>query len=177
MKVKQSLKQARLQLLRAMQDHLVIKDSVALIFLFASFLVLLPILQSQSPWIRLAVIVYGFIVIALAGILIGQFLLKSFKLQLNTTVRRYSAILSLNTVFGLLLPLKLINFLLSKLMPALRFLPDQQTIFCEIRRSMVHIYYSQNVAEQLSQFIFWGFVLTLALFLFGSLAERLVRRS
>lgn len=177
MKVKQSLQQARSQFLRAMQDHLVIKDSVALLFLFASFLVLVPILQSPSHWIRLAVIVYGFIVIALAGLLIGQYLLKSFKLQLNTSVRRYSAILSLNTVFGLLLPLKIVNFLLSKLMPALRSLPDQETIFCEVRRSVVHMYYSQGVADQLSQFIFWGFVLTLALFLFGGLAERLTRKS
>ncbi len=177
MKVKQSLKQARSQFLRAMQDHLVIKDSVALLFLFTSFLVLVPILQSPSPWIRLAVIVYGFIVIVLAGLLIAQYLLKSFKLQLNTSVRRYSAILSLNTVFGLLLPLKIVSFLLGKLMPALRYLPDQQTIFCEVRRSVVNMYYSQNIADQLSQFIFWGFVLTLALFLFGSLAERLTKKS
>lgn len=162
---------------RFFRNYLVFKNFLALSFLFLSFILLVPVLNNLRDWGKLVAVVYAFVIVALSLGLIAEFALKVFRLQLDTTIRRYSAIVTFNGVFGFIMPLFFLNVALANAMGALSSMNNYQTIFCQMRTSLVAFYRFNRVYGRIDDLIFASLLIFIALFVWGGVIEMYHRRA
>jgi hypothetical protein len=156
--------------------YFVVKNALALTFLVGSFAVLVPLLRQPNDWLKVGLAIYGTIILVLCVLLVGEFAVKVIRLQVEPGVRRYSAIVSVNSFFGLLLPMMYLNYVLSYVMRALASINEAGTFWCELRKSVTRMYYQNGMYWQINSIITHIFLLIVILFLFGPLFERARRR-
>ncbi len=154
--------------------YLVVKNFVA-VMLFVIALWLLSPLSTQSELAKLLLMIYSIIVLGLITLLIMELIVKTVQLQNEKEIKRYSAVVSLNSFFGLVFPLYFANIVLSKAVMYAGLLHDYDTIFCKLRYSLVNFYYSTQVYWKIEQIIFWVALLSIALFFFGGVIEKTKR--
>lgn len=158
-------------------DYLVFKNFVAITFFLLAFFVLTP-LYRQGDFSNWLLVILGFIVIALNKVLIIEFIIKTLRLQTDPDVKRYSAVVSLNSIFGLALPIFYINVVLARIVNVFFFqMQDTGTIFCEFRRWLSYFLYREvGLYEKLDSLAFSLIFAAFILFLFGGAFEKMHRK-
>jgi len=157
-------------------EYIVLESVISLIFFTMAFFVFLPLLRRDSDLLRLLIVVYGSFVILWGFSTIYDYLVKSSRLLVNTQVRNYSLIASLNAIVGLAIPLFIINSLLSIVVHTLVTMTNWGSALCEIRMSFVRFYNASNAYNQMNSLIFWILVFALGLMILGGLYERVNRK-
>ena len=174
--------QSKLQQMRAkwlarfMNRFLVLRTSVGLAFFVLAFGFFTFFLRLGGDLGRIMIVVYGVLLILGCFALIVEYVLKTVNLQRETGFRSYSSILAVNTVFGFILPLIYTNIVLAVVIRSLSMMTYYGTFLCQARMSMVNFYYNNQIYTQQQSIIFWTVIMTLVLFLFGGLLERVFRR-
>lgn len=164
-------------LARFMNNYLVLRTYVGLSFFVFAFAFFVFVLRLGGDFGRLAIVIYGLILLGLCKILVFEYVLKTINLQRVPVVKSYSAIVSANTVLGLIMPLIYFNVILAVVMKALASMTNYNTFFCQVRMSLVNFYYNIELYAQINTLIFWLVIFTAVLFLFGGLAERIYKRA
>jgi hypothetical protein len=136
----------------------------------------IPLSFEESDLWRIFVSVYGVIVILLCLSLVLEYLTKTFRLQLDTEVRTYSLITSINTMFGLIIPTFYINYVLAWVISSMSRMHYYGTIFCQIRMDIVHFYYQYNIYTQISGLLSLLVIMSFTLFIFGGFVEKLIQK-
>lgn len=161
---------------RLFNKYSVFKNFLALSLLFLSYLFLSRALRVDSDLARLALVVYASIVAVLALVLIVEFFVKTVRLQNDPRIVRYTALVSFNGFFGLVLPAMMFNFLLAHIMRMLAWMGNYNTIWCELRRGLVSYYYRNDIYWQIASLIGITLVILVALFIWGGALERMHRK-
>lgn len=154
-----------------MEKFLVIVGFVGLSFFFLAHLVFSP-LHTRSDLARGVLSIFAVFVLGLCLALIYEFFIKTISLQREKTVSNYSAIVSINAIFGLVFPIIFFRIVAANLMKYLAGFPKTGTLFCEVRAGILNFWRDNYVDSFLANFAFWLLVLAIALFLFGGLFER-----
>jgi len=162
-----------LWLARFFNNYLVMKNWMVLTFFVASFAFFAFVLRISELG-RILITFYGFFVILLCFLLMAEYVYKTIHLQ-RIEVRNYSAFLSINTVFGLILPLIYFDVILAVVMRSMYFMTYYGTFLCKVRVSIVNFYYNTGSFQQVNNLIFWLVIMTAILFIFGGLVERTLR--
>lgn len=162
--------------LRIFNRYTVLKNFLALSLLFAGFMLISAALLKVSNPGRLFVVFFGVIVLILAKILIVEFALKTFRAQVDPSIVRYSALTSVNAFFGLIMPLLYINVTLLYVIRALSWMPKVDTVWCQLRQTLVSMYYSNNIYWHLNSLIFIILLMVVALFIWGGALEKMRRK-
>jgi hypothetical protein len=161
----------RTKVKRLDNSYLVVKNFFALSFIFLAALILSAI-DKRSETAKIFLMIFFGFVILLSVALIIEFIIKTVRLQNEPQVKRYSALVSLNSIFGLILPMFYINLLLSKVMLYASWLENRGTFFCKIRCSIVDFYYDYGIYWQMHKIIFYTALISITLFLWGGLFEK-----
>jgi hypothetical protein len=158
---------------RLNNPYLVVKDSIALLFFTGALFVMSPI-SEDSDLAKILLATFGSLIILFALVIIAKFILLTSRLQLEKKVRRYSSIVSLNSIFGLVIPLYVINSVLFRVVGNFLYnIRDYDTIFCEFRKWLWRfLYHEIDIDNLLTQIAFWIIIIAIALFMFGGLFER-----
>ncbi len=167
---------AKRMLTRRGSEYIVLESVVSLVFFTLAFFVFLPLLRRDSNFLRVLIAVYGFFVIVWAVSTIYDYLVKSSRLMANKAIHNYSLLAGLNTIFGLALPLFIINSVTSIVVHTLGAMTNFGTALCEIRMSFVRFYQASNAYNQMTSLIFWVLVFSLGLMILGGLIERSTRK-
>jgi hypothetical protein len=152
-------------------QYLVLKNFWALTCILLAFMILLP-LRREGDGAKFFLVLFGFGFILLSLGLIVEFIVKTARLQVDPLVKRYSAIVSLNSFFGLIAPLAYINYTLGKVIFMLSRIRTDNKFACELKCSIVDTYFENNVAWYLDKTIFFLVIMSIALFMFGGVIER-----
>jgi len=160
---------------KVLHNYLVFRSFIAVTFFVIAYVLFTPFEDTNSDLLKIILAIYGFFVIAVSVFLIFEYLTKIIKLQMNTDIKVYSSLVSINTVFGLIFPLFYINVILNNIMFVFSRITNYGTVLCTIRFAMVRFYYSNQIYFHTTNFIMLLVVLTTLLFLFGGFVERLVR--
>ena len=153
--------------------YLLVKDFVALSFFVAALLVMSPLsLDSQITSILLSI--YGIGIIFICLWIIASFFIKTACLQLDPKVKRYSAIVSLNSFFGFSMPLLYINIVLGKIIfQFLGSLPSTGSLICQFRHWVTWFLYQYiGIDSKLDVIFMFSILLALAVFMIGGVWER-----
>jgi hypothetical protein len=121
---------------------------------------------------RVLIGIYGIVVIVLTLALIAEFAWKTVQLQALPEIRRYSSLVSLNAVFGLIAPLIYLDLLSGTMVRLLNTFPKYNNILCDLRLCLIKFYQQNYVHWQLQNLILACTIMVIALFLFGGLIER-----
>ncbi len=167
-------KQLQRKIYKLDNKYLVVRNFIGLCFFFLAALILSP-LNRDTDLAKLLLVLFNGVVILLSLGLMAEFVLRTLWLQNEPKVNRYSAIVSLNSFFGLVLPLTFINILLHKTVFYLGHMNNYKTIFCELRSTFVDFYYDNNVYHFIYRLIFWLVIMAFALFLFGGAVEKIFK--
>lgn len=163
-------------LARFMNRYLVVRTSVGLTFFVVAFGFFTFILRLGGDLGRLMIVIYGAVLLFLCGVLVLEYILKTVNLQRETSLRSYSTVLAVNTLFGLIVPLFYFNVVLAVVIRALSTMSYYGTFLCQARMSVANFYYNTQVYTQIHTITFWIVIMALALFIFGGLFERVWRR-
>jgi len=156
--------------------YLVIKTLTAVTFFFIAFLFFIPLSFEKNDIWKVFVSVYGVIVVLFCLSLIFEYLSKTLRLQLDSEVRTYSMIASLNTFFGLIIPLAYINYVTAWVISSMSRMHFYGSIICQIRMEIVHNYYENGVYTQIGNLLSILVIMTFVLLIFGGFIEKLVQR-
>jgi hypothetical protein len=152
-------------------EYLVVKNAVALGLLVLAFFVIFPVMIKASLVTKIILLFAGAVVLGLAMLLIVEYISKVAKIQ-SSKVSRYSLFVSMNTIFGLALPLIFTNMVSKHLIYLLKTFPKNDGWFCELRYDVMGFYLKNNVSHAISELTFAIVVIAVALFVFGGLYER-----
>lgn len=155
--------------------YIVFRSFLGLSLLVLAYFFFTPLLRVHSDWALLFLAVAGIFVLVMIGLLIFEYIVKVVRIQ-NSNARNYSALVSINTLLGLIIPLFYANLVLSTVIRSLGGMMNYQTFLCEIRYTIVNYYYWNNIYFQINQFIYWLFLLVILLFIVGGFIEHLWRR-
>lgn len=151
--------------------YLVIKNFIALFFVFLGFAVLYPLNTEGDATRAILIIIATFVLISCLA-LIGEFAIKTLRLQVDPEVKRFSGIVSLNGLFGLVAPLFLLNIVLRKIMIMLSEMTHNGSALCRFRFDLIDFYKFNDTYFMLNQLIFYIVLILIAFFLFGGMMER-----
>ena len=154
---------------------IVFRSFLGLSLLVLAYFFFSPLLRVQSDWALLFLAMFGIFVLVLIGLLIFEYIVKVVKIQ-NANVQNYSALVSINTLIGLIIPLFYANLVFSTVIRAFAGMMNYQTFLCEIRYTIVNYYYWNNIYLQINQFLYLLVILVVLLFIFGGFIEHLWRR-
>ncbi len=157
-------------------NYFVIKTWLALTFFVLAFGFFAFVLRTAGDLGRILLVVYGIIMIFLCLVLMMEYFIKTVTLQKDKDVKIFSAILSVNTFFGLVLSLLYINIILAVTIRSLALMTYYGTFFCKVRLSLVSFYYNNQIYSQINSVIFWIVIFNIIIFLFGGLFERLLSK-
>ncbi|MCA9381576.1 hypothetical protein KC678_04890 [Candidatus Dojkabacteria bacterium] len=157
--------------------HLLVKDFVALSFFVAALFVMSP-LAFESNVTKFLLALYGLTVIAVSIWIIITFFIKTARLQLDPKVKRYSAIVSLNSFFGFSMPLFYINIVLAKVVIVfLGTLPKTGSLLCRFRAWLDWFLYSYvRIDNKLELLFIFSVLLAFTVFMIGGVWERSMRK-
>jgi hypothetical protein len=159
------------QITKLNNKYLVIKNFVALVFFVLAALVMSPVARESDGLKVFLVIVYGLVII-LSLLLITEFIVRTIRLQNETRVKRYSAIVSLNSLFGLVFPLWFANYFLMRIIELFSRMQNYNTLLCETRFAVADFYYSTDVYQFVNQLVLAVTIIAFATFFFGGVFER-----
>lgn len=151
--------------------YLVVKDFIAFLFFVLAGFVMSPVARDSEAMKLFMVLVYSLISF-LGLLLITEFIVRTLRLQSETKVKRYSAIVSLNSIFGLVLPLWFVNYFVMRAIELMSRMGNYSTFICEIRLAFVDFYYSTDIYQLVNSVILASMVIAIAAFIFGGIWER-----
>lgn len=157
--------------------YLVLRDFIALTFFVAALYVMAP-LARESQATRVMLSIYGAVVILISLWLIITFVVKTVRLQADPKIKRYSALVSLNSFFGLSMPILFINLVLFKVVGGfLFFMPKTGSIFCQFRHWLYDFLYRDiHIYQKLDQLFMFTVLLAVAVFMIGGVWEKTNRK-
>ncbi len=158
---------------RFFSDFLVLRSFLALTFFVLSFVFFYPLSNNQSEWLKLFVVLYGFILLLLVGGILYEYLIKITRLLITENVRIFTPIVTVNTFFGLIIPVFFGNILLMSITKVLNLFANYNTIICELRYDFINFYWRSGIYNNVNQLLMSAIVILFVFFLFGSLVERL----
>lgn len=157
--------------------YYVLKDSIALLFLFLAFFSFIP-LNLQTNFALFGLAMFAFLISFVSFIVIGEYLYKTAKLQEEKKVEHFTTTIFTNGIFGFIFPLMIINYCIFKAATFLSNIDKADTFWCDLRTAIVNIYFQDGFPLQSSiyanfnSFILYTAILFVAFFLFGNLYER-----
>lgn len=151
--------------------YLVVKDFIAFMFFVLAGFVMSPVAMDSEAMKLFMTFVY-LLISGLGLLLIIEFVIRTLRLQAETRVKRYSAIVSLNSIFGLALPLWFINYFVMRAIELMSRMKNYTTFICEIRLAFVDFYYSTDIYQLVNNVILATMVIAVAAFIFGGILER-----
>lgn len=154
-----------------MEKYLVVVGFVGLSFFFLAHLVFSP-LSDRSNLSRGVLATFALFVASLCVALMYEFFVKTISLQKDKSVNNYSAIVSINSIFGLVLPLIFFRIVTANLISYLGEFENKKTLFCEVRYGIINFWQDNYIDSFLANLSFWLLVMSIGLFLFGGLLER-----
>lgn len=155
---------------------LLIRSFFALTLFAASYIFFTPLLRLNSDLGRIFLAVYGGLILILALFIVIEYFIKTVRLQ-NSDAKNYSAIVSINTFLGVIIPLFYSNAILATVIKALSQIQNYGTFFCEIRCSVVKFYYHNDIYYQVNQLIYLLVVVAFLFFLIGGFLEKNFRKN
>lgn len=159
------------QITKLNNKYLVIKNFIALVFFVLAALVMSPVARESDGLKLFLVLVYSLVII-LSMLLITEFIIRTIRLQNESQVKRYSAIVSLNSLFGLVFPLWIANYFFMRIIELLSRMHNYNTFICEIRLAIADFYYSTDIYQFTNQLVLAIAIIAFATFFFGGVWER-----
>ncbi len=165
------------KLYRLDNDYLVIKNFIAVTFFVVAFFIMSPIAWANDLS-KAFLSVFGLLIVALSTALMVEYIVKTARLQTDPDVKRFSSIVTLNSIFGLAIPIFYINIVLYRVFARyLIWMTDHNTVFCEVRQWIPKFLYGElNLYNKLDNLSFLLFASALILFVAGAIYERAQRK-
>lgn len=157
---------------RTSHKLLIVRSAVALLFFFLAYAVFYPISQNGGDLRKIFVVTYGFIFIAIAGIVIGQFFSRTYDLINSGVKKTFSFIFSINLISGLVIPLLLTNIVLLNNINLMSWMRDMGTFACELRKAFIGFYYSFGTFAKIDNLVNILVLAAIVIFFLGVYIDR-----
>lgn len=161
---------------RFSNTYVVLRSFFGLLFFSIAFGLFYSFAIKEGDIVKILVAFFGIVIILLCHLVILEYFIKTIALQNNEEIKRFTAILSVNTAIGLALPIWLMSLVLNSVMKLLDTMTYANTFWCEIRVGIVRYFFRNDVYFML-QNLAWALVVgAIAIFILGGIVERYFSR-